>query len=93
LSEHGGFIVAEKRYSIVRRGIPCNFTFDPDAVQLLHEMVPSKRGYGRYLSELLRNERLRQEERERYQLLLAQTRAELLLKPTRLSEEAERACG
>jgi hypothetical protein len=84
--------MAEKRGPIQRRGIACNFTFDVDAIQLLHDMVPSHKGYGRYLSELIRNEQIRREERDRYSHLLAQARADRSRQPA-VSEEAERACG
>jgi hypothetical protein len=71
--------VAERRNPIERRGVPCNFTFAPDALELLREMVPSRKGYGIYLSELLRNERVRQEERQKIKAAMA--------------AEVERACG
>jgi hypothetical protein len=76
---HERTLVAKRRAPIVKRGVPCNFAFDVDAIELLREMVPSKKGYGRYLSELLRNEQIRREERQR-------------IKAAMLAE-AERACG
>ena len=84
--------MAERRGPIVRRGVSKNFTFEADAIELLHEMVPSHKGYGRYLSELVRNERIRQEERDRVRLELAQARVDRL-KQTQMRAEAERACG
>jgi hypothetical protein len=71
--------MAERRNPITRRGTPCNFTFDTDAIELLREMVPNRKGYGRYLSELLRNEQIRKEERQRIKAAMA--------------AEVERACG
>jgi hypothetical protein len=65
---------------IRRTGVVRTLTLDHDAAQLLDEMVPSHKGYGRYLSELLRNERIRQEERARFRQQVAHG-------------EAERACG
>jgi hypothetical protein len=84
--------MAEKRYPIVRRGIARNYTFDVDAIQLLHDMVPSHKGYGRYLSELIRNEQIRREERDRYNQLLAQVHVDRFRRPA-LAEEAKRGCG
>jgi hypothetical protein len=48
---------------IRRTGVVRTLTLDHDASALLDKMVPSKRGHGRYLSELVRNERIREEER------------------------------
>jgi hypothetical protein len=64
-----------------RRGIAKNLTLDFDAAELLYEMVPSRKGYGRYVSELIRNERLRKEERDKLRLELAQAKVDRLLKP------------
>jgi len=82
--------MAEKRGPIERRGIAKNLTLDVDAVELLHEMVPSKKGLGRYLSELVRNERVRKEERDKTRLELAQAQVDRFKQPT-LCEEAERS--
>jgi hypothetical protein len=50
---------------VIRRGVPKNFSLDPDAVLILKELSPSTRGYGRLVSELLRREDERRRERQR----------------------------
>jgi len=49
----------------IRRGIPKQFTIDFDAVKLLEELASGPKGQGHLISELLRAEVSRREERER----------------------------
>jgi hypothetical protein len=46
----------------VRKGRPLNFQLDHDAVELLYEMVSSKKGHGKYISELIRRDAIRRQE-------------------------------
>jgi hypothetical protein len=55
-----------------RRGVAINITLDKDAAELLKEIAPHKKGHGRFVSELLRAERLRREERERMRAAVLQ---------------------
>jgi hypothetical protein len=50
---------------ITRRGVVRTLTIDHDAAALLEELAPHCRGLGRYVSELIRNEQVRKEERAR----------------------------
>ena len=45
-----------------RKGKPLMFQFDFDAVEMLYEIAPTKKAIGRYLSELVRRDYLRQHE-------------------------------
>lgn len=49
----------------VRRGIPKQFTIDHDAAKLLEELASGPKGQGHLISELVRAEVSRREERER----------------------------
>jgi hypothetical protein len=47
---------------VVRRGRAVNLTVDPDALELLRQLCPSKKGLGHLVSELIRTEvRVREE--------------------------------
>jgi hypothetical protein len=46
----------------VRKGRPLNFQIDHDAVQLLYEIVSSRKGHGKYISELIRRDAIRRQE-------------------------------
>ena len=59
-----------------RRGIAVNLTLDTDAAELLREIAPTKKGHGRFVSELLRAERLRREERARLRQAVLEALAE-----------------
>jgi hypothetical protein len=50
---------------IRRTGVVRTLTIDHDAAALLEQLAPSRRGLGKFLSELIRNEQVRQEERAR----------------------------
>lgn len=41
---------------IARRGVAKNLTLEPDALVLLKALVPSSKGLGRMISELIRRE-------------------------------------
>ena len=43
----------------IRRGVPRQFTFDVDAIELLVALAPSKKCMGKYLSELVRRDHIR----------------------------------
>ena len=58
-------------HSPVRRGITKYMTLDFDAVAALEEMAPGPRSRGRFLSELVRAEVARREERQRRRERLA----------------------
>jgi hypothetical protein len=47
--------------------VPINTSLDREAFELLTQMAPTRKSYGRYLSRLLYEERTRQEERQRRQ--------------------------
>ena len=49
----------------VRRGVPKQFTIDFDAVRLLEELASGPKGQGHLISELVRAEVSRREERTR----------------------------
>jgi len=49
----------------IRRGVPKQFTLDHDAAKLLEELASGPKGQGHLISELLRAEVSRREERER----------------------------
>jgi hypothetical protein len=46
----------------VRKGRPCYFQLDHDAWQLLQEIAPTQKAYGRYVSELIRRDAVRRAE-------------------------------
>ena len=52
--------------AIPRNGIPKNLTLDPDAVVLLGLLNQGHKGQGRLVSELIRAEVVRREERATY---------------------------
>ena len=49
----------------VRRGVPKQFTIDHDAAEALKDLAPGPGAQGRVISELLRAELSRREERQR----------------------------
>lgn len=49
----------------IRRGIARQLTFDHDAWELLQQMSPTRKGYGRYVSELIRRDYLWRQEWQR----------------------------
>ena len=51
----------------VRRGKPLQFSFDFDVVELLYTLAPTKKGVGRYLSELVRRDHALRRQWERVQ--------------------------
>jgi hypothetical protein len=55
----------DERGQPVRRGVPRQFTIDHDAAKLLAELATGPKGQGHLISELLRAEVSRREERER----------------------------
>ena len=55
----------DETHDTKRRGVVHTLTMDPDASELLRELTPSKKAHGRFLSELLRAEKSRREERQR----------------------------
>jgi hypothetical protein len=38
----------------IRKGVPCYFQLDHDAMAMLKELSPTQKSYGRYLSDLVR---------------------------------------
>ena len=50
---------------------PKTFTLDADAIEYLKTLVPSDKSHGRVISELIRNEIVRREERQRVRQELA----------------------
>jgi hypothetical protein len=62
-----------------RRGISRTLTLDYDSSELLRELAPGPRHQGRYISDLIRQEYARREERRRIRETLA--------------DELARACG
>jgi hypothetical protein len=46
----------------IRRGVPRQLTFDPDAWELLQQLAPTAKSYGRYVSELIRRDAIRRAE-------------------------------
>jgi hypothetical protein len=56
--------MTEKRTPI-RRGKNIVLNLHVDAIELLHELSPSKKGYGGLISELIRREKVLREERAR----------------------------
>jgi hypothetical protein len=67
--------------SPTRKGHPCTYNMDRDALVLLRELVPSQRAYGKFLSELIRREACLREERARIRAALA-----AVLEPVRQPE-------
>jgi metal-responsive CopG/Arc/MetJ family transcriptional regulator len=55
----------------VRRGRTCYLTLDHDVVEALEELAPGPRSRGRFLSELVRAEVARREERQQRRERLA----------------------
>lgn len=53
----------------VRRGVPKQFTIDHDAVKVLEDLASGPKGQGHLISELLRAEVSRREERARLRAL------------------------
>jgi hypothetical protein len=53
-----------------RKGKPATFTYEPEALEILRTMCPNTQSYGKFLSDLLRQEEARRHElrRMRYQL-------------------------
>src|SRR5262245_22197115 len=49
----------------IRCGKAAVFTFDHDALEILPLLAPSKKAQGRFLSELIRQEVVRREERQK----------------------------
>jgi hypothetical protein len=54
----------------IRRGVPSVLSLDADALALLRELCPSKKGYGHFLSSLIRTEVRVREERQKMRQLL-----------------------
>jgi hypothetical protein len=54
----------------MRKGKPATFTFEPEALEILRVLCPNSQGFGKFLSDLLRQEEARRHElrRIRYQL-------------------------
>jgi hypothetical protein len=50
----------------VRCGKAAVFTFDHDALEILPLLAPSKKAQGRFISELIRQEVIRREERQKF---------------------------
>ena len=50
-----------------RKGKPIQIQMDFDAVEMLHQLAPTRKGYGRYLSELIRRDYIRRQEWEQAQ--------------------------
>ena len=48
--------------AIQRKGRACNFTFEVEAVEILKTLVPNGKGYGKFLSDLIRQEEQRRHE-------------------------------
>ena len=46
----------------VRKGKVCSLQLDFDAMEMLRELSPTRKAYGRYLSELVRRDYLRRQE-------------------------------
>jgi hypothetical protein len=63
----------EASTAVIRRGVPKNLSLDHDAVLILKELSPSTKGYGRLVSELLRAEMTRREERQRLRAAMEHT--------------------
>jgi hypothetical protein len=61
--------------TIIRRGKAVTLTLDHDAAALLRVIAPSNKGHGRFLSELIRNELVRREERQKVLAELASQQA------------------
>lgn len=51
--------------TIQRKGRPCNFTFEVEAVEILRTLCPNGKGYGKFLSDLIRQEEQRRIEARR----------------------------
>ena len=67
----------------VRRGVPKQFTIDHDAVQVLEALAAGPKAQGRLISELLRAEVCRREERAR----MRQAVEKALAEPVGVSDE------
>ena len=57
----------------VRRGIPKQFTLDHDAAKLLEELASGPKGQGHLISELVRREHIRRQERQQAGLVAVGT--------------------
>ena len=55
----------------MRRGIVRTLTLDPDVSELLHELAPSGKRIGAFLSELVRAEVIRRETRRKEREVIA----------------------
>ena len=60
----------------VRRGVPKQFTIDFDAVKVLEELASGPKGQGHLISELLRAEVSRREERAKVRQEMLAARGE-----------------
>ena len=55
----------------VRKGKPACFTFEPEALEILRVLCPNTQGFGKFLSDLLRQEEARRHELRRIRHTLA----------------------
>jgi hypothetical protein len=60
-----------------RNGRVCSLQMDLDALQMLREIAPSRKAFGRYLSELVRREYIRRQDWQRQQDLHQAARVEV----------------
>lgn len=64
-----------------RKGRACNFTFQVEALEILRELCPHGKGFGLFLSELLRQEEQRRIEARKLREHLASVADEALTAP------------
>jgi len=62
----------------MRKGKPATFTFEPEALEILRILCPNTQGFGKFLSDLLRQEEARRHELRRIRHQLAATVDEVL---------------
>ena len=62
-------VVETLKEKYIRKGKVRSLQLDFDALEMLQELSPTRKGYGRYLSELVRRDYIRREEWKRVRAL------------------------
>jgi hypothetical protein len=63
--------------ALQRKGRPCNFTFEVEAVEILRTLCPNGKGFGKFLSDLIRQEEQRRIEARKWREKLYDVAPEL----------------
>jgi hypothetical protein len=73
----------------MRRGVAQTLTLDVDAVELLPQLAPSTKCYGRFMRELIRQEWVRRETRHEERIRIAVEQEQTRAQTSRMGEK----CG